>query len=145
MKTIQVTGGDIAVRGDGDVVKLTGAERIKQELTLWILEPIGTDVMYPGFGSTIHTYIGQPITEETLAEVRAEVSRIVDNYIAYQTQFMDGYQSRSMQVFLDSWTNADVIRSVDLIDVSAVADTCTISVQLTTVGGESVAITEQLT
>ena len=144
MQTLKITNGDIAVRGDGETMKLTGAERIRQELALWILEPINTDLMYPGFGSIIGRYVGSPATEEALAEIRAEVVRIVDNYIAYQNQQMEEYRGRDAQTMLNAWKDEDVIASVDLIDVSAVADTCKVSVQLTTVGGSAVNITEQL-
>ena len=144
MKTLKIANGDIAVLGDGNTVKLTGPDRIKQDLALWILEPLRTDVMYPGFGSKMGSLIGSPATYDSISQIRSEVVRIVDNYIAYQKRQIEIYKGSSAQDSLDAWKAADVIGSVDVIRVTAVADTCRVEVQLTTVGGETVSLSEVL-
>ena len=53
MYGLKIADGDIAVRGDGDVTQVSGAERLSQEISCWLLEPLGTDPMYPKFGSDL--------------------------------------------------------------------------------------------
>lgn len=144
MDTLKIVNGDLAVLGDGNTVRLTGAERIKQELTMWILEPLNTDVMYPGFGSRMGDFVGSPATEESLSMIRTEVIRIVDNYIAYQKRQLDICRESNAQDFLSAWSASDVIEKVEGVRVVAVADTCKIDVQLVTVGGSTINISEML-
>ena len=62
MYTLKIVNGDFAVKGDGNIVQLTGAQRIRQELACWLLEPLGTDKYYSKFGSAIgdnkHRFVG---------------------------------------------------------------------------------------
>lgn len=144
MYTFKIVDGDIAVRGDGLVSDVSGAKRIEQELACWILEPINTDKMYPSFGSVMSSFIGSPAMNDYLLDIRAEVSRIVNNYISYQKKQVEEYRSGSETDFINAWHDDDLIQTVNEIDVSVVADTVRVRVRLTTAGGQGVDITQVL-
>lgn len=144
MYTFKLVDGDIAVRGDGNIQKISGAERIEQELACWILEPLGSDAMYPRFGSKLSESIGSPALDEYLLDIRAEVTRVVNNYIAYQQRQVDKYRSGSEQDFIDAWNDDDLISVVNGIDISVLADTVQVTVTLTTAGGRSVRVSQVL-
>lgn len=144
MNTFKIVNGDIAVRGDGKVVDVSGAKRIEQELSCWILEPLGTDKVYGGFGSTIGEMIGSPSLTEYLDEVRDEVARVVNNYVSYQEGQLDKAKRGSAEAAINSWSDDDVINSVDSIEVKAVADTVQVTVKLTTVAGAAIKVNQVL-
>lgn len=144
MYDLKLANGDIVLRGDGDVSKITGAERIQQELACWILEPLGTDRYYKKFGSVLGDYIGEPSFDDVLLDIRAEVSRVVGNYITYQNQQIEAIKEMSVQNALDAWNDDEVVDSVVGIDVSAVADTVRVEVKLHTVKGSTIIVTTTL-
>jgi phage baseplate assembly protein W len=141
MYGLKLTDGDIAVRGDGDVTRVTGEERLTQELSCWLLEPLGFDQLYPGFGSTLGQHIGQPLTSDQMNAVSAETARVVGNYVAYQQVLMENSPLTASQ-FLDVWTDSDVIQSVRSIGVSSVTDTCSVKITLRTGNDQLVTVTQ---
>lgn len=143
MYGLKVSNGDLAVRGDGNVVKITGAERIKQELSHWLLEPLGTDTLYKRFGSTLDNLVGSPILNEYLTEVRSECSRVVQNYVEYQKRQINEDRLRGEDVFMANWKSDDIINSVNGISVKTVADTVRVTVKLTTAGGTLVTVVQE--
>lgn len=144
MYGFKLSGGDIAVRGDGNVSTVTGHERIKQELACWLLEPIGTDPLYPRFGSSLNELIGSPMIEEYTSRVRREVQRVVANYIEYQKNQMNDDMLKGETVYLSNWQDSDIISSVQSIRLNAVADDLHVRVELNTVGGETVVVEQQV-
>ncbi len=143
MYGIKIAGGDIVVRGDGDVVEISGAERVQQELSHWLMEPLGTDPIYVNFGSTLWDSVGNVASEEHINEVRDEVSRVVSNYVAYQKRQISEDMAKGQGRFMRNWGYGDIIKSVDGIDVSAVADTVYVQVKLTLADGTSVTVNQQ--
>ena len=144
MYGLKVTNGDLAVMGDGNVVQVEGQERLQQEIAHWLLEPLGTDTLYNRFGSTLDELVGSPMLPQYIAEVRAEVGRVVQNYMAYQTRQMNEDRAKGEDVFLKNWRDGDIIETLDGIAVNAVADTLTVTVKLTTVAGSKLTITQTL-
>lgn len=144
MYTFKIANGDLAMRGDGNITQLSGPQRIEQELACWILEPLGTDKLYPGFGSKLGDYVGSPALNDYLIEIRAEVVRVVNNYIEYQKKQIERYRSGTIGDFVNAWNDDDIIRTVNSIDVKTVADTVSVTVTLTTVAGQGVNIAQVL-
>ena len=142
MYTLKIVDGDLAVRGDGNVTQLTGGDRISQELACWLLEPLGTDKVYGKFGSTLEDMVGLPILQDYLDDVRIEVERVVNNYVAYQRGQIKALCSGNTQDALNSWNDDDVIAAVDSIEVEAVADTVKVTVTLTTASGRGVTVSQ---
>ena len=144
MYSLKIVDGDLAMLGDGTIAQISGAERIRQELSCWLLEPLGTDVMYSNFGSTLNDSIGSPITSDNLLEVKTEVTRVVNNYIEYQKKQYEAARNRSTDAVLNAWSEDDMIARVDYIRVDAVADTVAVVVKLTTAAGLGISVEQVL-
>lgn len=87
MKTLLVQDGDLVVGGSGHAV-VSGMPMVRQELGLAIREPYGSDRYHPSWGSLLGSYVGEPIGITTEALIRAEISRIVSNYVMTQHAIM---------------------------------------------------------
>lgn len=131
MKTLALVGGDLAL-GNGGYRTLTGAARIRQDLALALAEPYGHDTYHPEFGSVLASHIGEPLTDELQLLVRAEVVRVVQQYV-------DGQQA---QIAADSLSGSrsrfsfqDVVRSVQSINTEIQYDTIKVTVALKTQSG----------
>lgn len=140
MYGLKVSGGDLAVRGDGNVSEVRGADRIVQELSHWLLEPLGTDTLYERFGSTLDSMIGSPMLPEYISEVRSEVGRVVSNYVEYQKRMMREDRQRGEVTFMRNWPDDEIIDTVDGVSVTNVADRLLVTVKLTTVAGARVSV-----
>ena len=142
MYGIKVVNGDLNIMGDGNAQEITGVERIEQELSHWLLEPLGTDTIYTRFGSELWDSVGDPQIQEYVDDVRIEVQRVVENYMAYQTRQAKEDLAVSTERFMKNWGDNDIIERLDGIDVKAVADSLYVTVKLTTVGGEQVTVVQ---
>lgn len=138
MYDLKITDGDLAVRGDGNITKIYGAERIVQDLSCWILEPFNTDTMYSRFGSTVWDMIGTTVTNDNLGQLKAEITRVVNNYYEYQQRQIS--QAVGNGTFNYAFPNDEVIGSIDSIDVSAIADSVSVVVKLTMASGNQIAV-----
>ena len=145
MKCMRVIDGDISVGGDGKIVMVEGTERIKQELALWLLEPLGTDSVYPKFGADLWTYIGAPAFEDNLMAIRTEVTRVVNNYIAAQNErIAQDKQSMSNEEFLQCWTDYDIVTSISSINVSQTETDVRVMVSLSTAADTEVTVEQTI-
>ena len=79
MKTLALQHGDLVIDGAGSYAMVSGAARIRQDLTLALLEEYGTDRFHPKFGSIIKEYLGNAISSDLQQLVKAEVNRVVQN------------------------------------------------------------------
>ena len=138
MYDLKITNGDLAVRGDGNITKIYGAERIVQDLSCWILEPFNTDPMYSRFGSTVWDMIGTTVTSDNLGQLKAEITRVINNYYEYQQRQIS--QAVGNGTFNYAFPNDEVIGSIDSIDVSAIADSVSVVVKLTMASGNQIAV-----
>lgn len=138
MYDLKITDGDLAVRGDGNITKIYGTERIVQDLSCWILEPFNTDPMYSRFGSTVWDMIGTTVTSDNLGQLKAEITRVVNNYYEYQQRQIS--QAVGNGTFNYAFPNDEVIGSIDSIDVSAIADSVSVVVKLTMASGNQIAV-----
>lgn len=141
MQSLGLIQGDLAIDGTGDYLTVSGTARIKQDLTLALTEELGADRFHPGWGSILKEYLGQPITPELQQAVRAEVNRVLQNYIVLQQQ----------EVLRDSqfdvagrFDTSDVVRSVGEIQVRTLYDAIYVSAILTTLARETVTISRQV-
>ena len=143
MYGLKIVDGDFAMTGDGNIVQITGADRIRQELSHWLLEPLGTDTIYSKFGSSLWDSVGEPMIAEAISDVKSEVSRVVRNYVAYQKRQINEDMLASTDRFMKNWGYDDIIDTVNSIEVNAVADTLYVTVELTTASGETITVEQQ--
>ena len=118
---------------------LCTGDLVEQNVACWLMEPVGSDPMYPKFGSHLWEMIGTPITDGTEGTVKSEVRRVVSAYKTYQDYLRDQY-ARSAVADAGAWNPEDVVRSVLTPRVSAVADTVRVVVNLTTEAGDEVTV-----
>ena len=147
MEQLGLIHGDLMIGTDGSYLMVTGAQRIQQDLTLALSDVYGTDRFHPSWGSILPEYLGNINNSTMLALVKAEVNRVIQNYLVI-TQ--SGVIQQSMMNVTNnnnpgaSYSTADVVRSVDSINVSATLDTIYVSVQLTTLAGTSITIGQKV-
>lgn len=142
MKTLALSQGDLVV-GRGGYATVSGGRKVQQELALALGEYFGTDRFHPNqWGSTVTDYLGQPVSEDLSFEVRAEISRVLEQYIAIQDQeiyqdFVNGRRTR--------YDAADVVRQVQSIDVQVNMTTIFVSISLLTLAGQTVQLNRTVT
>jgi len=85
MKTFQIKNGDLVI-GPGGYVAISGPVKLRQDLAIAMLEPLGSDRFHPRWGSLLSQYIGTPLDQAAVFAVSAEVRRIVTNHMVRQDQ-----------------------------------------------------------
>jgi phage baseplate assembly protein W len=143
MKDLQIAGGDLILTG-GDLGTVTGAAYIRQRIATALAEPYGNDPFAPTWGSVLDSWLGSPITGSTEALVASEVSRVLAQLIAAQQQMITGWVLTGAKAQLNA---SDAIATVDAVTASVDADPETIDVliQLTTQGGQQLAVGRTIT
>lgn len=141
MRQIALINGDIAIGTDGGMLMHSGAARIKQDLTLALAEEYGTDRFHPTWGSVLPQYLGQLLTAEMQQLVRAEVNRVIQNYIVIQQN--DVVRDTTVDV-RGRYDTSDVVQSVGAISVVQVLDAVYLSATLTTLARQTVSVSQQV-
>jgi phage baseplate assembly protein W len=141
IKSLALVNGDLAIGTNGGYMLYNGVKRIQQDLTLALTEEYGTDRFHPTYGSIVQSYLGQVLTPDLMMLVRAEVNRVLQNYLLIQ-------QNEVLRDTLVDVTNrydtSDVVRSVDSVQTRAVLDTIYLAATLTTLSRETVTVTRQV-
>lgn len=147
MEQLALVHGDLMIGTDGSFLMVTGAQRIQQDLTLALSDVYGTDRFHPSWGSILPNYLGNINNATMQTLVKAEVNRVLQNYLVI-TQ--SGVIQQSMMNVTNnnnpgaSYSTADIVRSIDSINVTATLDTIYVSVQLTTLAGTSITIGQKV-
>jgi phage baseplate assembly protein W len=138
--SLGLVNGDLMV-SSGDYLLLTGADKIRQDLTLALSEEFGTDRFHPRWGSIVKRYIGSLLTPQLALLVKAEVVRVVRNYIAIQQAEV----MRDTQVDVQGrFDTSDVIRELVSVDTQISFDVCNIYIHLRTLNRATVKIKKQV-
>lgn len=148
-KSLAIKNGDLVVGASRALQVVSGLDKLKQDLKLWILERVGIDSMTPTFGSTldggiideeiIPPTIGNVVSADLINEVRAEVSELVNRYQQLQ---LEKIKNEVIQFGgQHTMEPQEVIDIIDLIDVRAVETTLIIRVELTTMNEEQLRLT----
>lgn len=141
MKTLALSNGDLVVGHVGHEV-LTGSSKIRQDLALALGERLGNDRFHPSWGSVLPMWIGQPIDESTPLEVRSEVARVINHYIATRDEYILEDKRLGSKSRFDT---SDIVRSVTGIKVRVDLDNIRVSVSLLTVAGTKITINRTVT
>lgn len=124
MYTFALTKRDL-VLGQQSFVTTTGSPKVAQDLTVATLEPFGCDRFHPGWGSVMGNYVGSPISITSEAQVYAEASRLVANYIATQSAVARRAVSNGQS---NPYSSADIVTGISSHSVNTSGTT--ISAQL---------------
>lgn len=77
--SLALQGGDLVAQGSHLGI-VAGSDKLKQDLTLWLLTRLGSNKMHPAFGSFLQSYIGGVVNSNTQTTVHNEVLRTLTNY-----------------------------------------------------------------
>jgi phage baseplate assembly protein W len=118
----------------------TGSNKLIQDLTLWLEEPIGTGFTTPSFGSILPNLIGQAFTPYLSAQIQAETLRVLSLYQKNQISALKNAQNLSQ---LGNWNKSEIINSINSINVypdSNLPTMIDVSVNITTLANTSLSI-----
>lgn len=141
MKSLALVNGDLALGTDGGYLMHSGAARIRQDLSLALTEEYGADRFHPQWGSIVRSYLGRVLTEDMQQLVRAEVNRVLQNYIILQRN--EVLRDTTVDI-AGRYTTSDVVRSVESIQARAVLDAVYLYVTLTTLSRETITLARQV-
>lgn len=136
MKTFAIRNGDL-VLGQGGFAMISGATKLRQDISMAVIQEYGTDRFHPRYGSTLPMMIGQTITRETEMIIRSEVSRVIQQYI--DTQRVEVLNDK-MGFKRTRFTTAEIIKSVENVKTKVRLDTITVTMGLRTIGNHLVNI-----
>lgn len=129
MYGLKIVDGDLSLRDDGRTNLVSGAERVAQDLSCWLLEPVGTDVMYPRFGSALDRYIGSVVDGSTFGDVDREVWRVANNYLQHQQKRRELSQEElTANEYAQVWSRNDVVAALSEAGIGAYGDTISIDI-----------------
>jgi len=134
MKTITVSGGDIQLSG-GKLQFVVGSNKLVQDLTLWLQEPIGTGYTTPGFGSSLLSMIGGSQSKSTTSKIQSEIARVLQLYQGQQTISLQNAQNSAQ---LSYWNKSEIIQSINTITVSVQNSSISANVDITTLAGSNI-------
>lgn len=136
MKTLALAHGDLVLASSGHRT-LDGAAKVLQDLRGALLEPLGTDRFHPAFGSTLGSHVGEPISEFTAHDLRAEVQRVTDQYAAVQR---DRLERDALSGARSRYRTDDVLASLQSVNTKQVGDRIYVQAVLTTAASNTVTL-----
>ena len=121
MKNFQIKKGDLALNSTRRVAMVRSKDKLIQDLTLFLLEPLGTGFTTPGYGSTLtlletseggSRFIGRWTNEAFVAEIQGEVDRVLN---LYQQSQIEKIRTASNRGELNNFTKGEILNSIDAI------------------------------
>ncbi len=91
MKTWKISGGDVASNPKARVEYVDGPNKVVQDLRNWILNDIGYNKFHSQIGTTLDSYVGQPVSSRLLAAIRDVIRTALNTYLEMQ---MDDLKAR---------------------------------------------------
>jgi len=136
MKTIAVSNGDIQLNG-GKIIFAQASQKLVQDITRWLEEPIGTGYTTPGFGSTLIQLIGQAQDSTAITTVQNEIARVLQLYQGQQILYLQNSQSTAQ---LAKWNRSEIIQTVNSISATIQGNAIVASIVLTTLNNNPINI-----
>lgn len=134
MKTLLVRDGDLVV-GQAGHEAIQGAAKVHQDLRHALAEPLGSDSFHPEWGSQVERFVGGILDPSATLDVRAEVARVIQNYVAGQREQMqrDRLYDRRSRFATDG-----VVSDIEDIRVSSRGDRVDVRVVLRTLANQPI-------
>jgi hypothetical protein len=130
--SLQVASGDLVLSGSQMGI-VYGANKLNQDLTLWLAERYGIDKSHPTMGSYFENYIGSFINNSTQAMIYNEAMRVLNNYQSVQGQAFQ----QTPQLF----SLAELLYAINSVNVSITYDVVTVAVSVANAQGQTTTIT----
>lgn len=126
--SLAIENGDLVQKGDGLGI-VFGADKLVQDLTIWLTEKFGSDIMHPEMGSMLDSWIGSVITSSTKADVQSEVLRVLQNYQSVQV--------RGIKTTPQRYSLSEILYSIDDVKVLIGYDTVSVVISVSTAPPQS--------
>jgi hypothetical protein len=142
VRSIQVQDGDIAVK-QGSLQFVTGSNKLAQQLTLWIQEPLegnplrGPGFTTPSFGSILSNFVGQTNTNLVQSQVKSEIFRILGVY--QQNQFLQLQKAQTI-AGLSNWSTSEIIKNIISVEIIPSNFSITANVFIQTLSNAKIAL-----
>lgn len=148
-KSLKIVNGDLAVGQGRGYAIVDGRSKLMQDLSLWILERIGTDPSYPTYGSrldggiidgrAVEGFIGQSISAERVLEIRNEVVGVLTQYQSLQLEKIkrDAIDFNGRQTIAPE----EVFYLIENVEARAFGDTVVVRVTIRTLANTLVKVT----
>lgn len=137
MKSLQIEAGDIVLSPSGRSQLVERDKKLKQDLRLWLSEPLGIGYTTPSFGTKLSDLMFGVNDEFSRQKVEIEVLRVVSLYKAWQTERLQQAQSIGM---LSNWSKNEIISEILSVKAVRVLTSIVVEVALTTLAGSSISI-----
>lgn len=148
MHKLKVQNGDLVLGPNNQLATVRGREKLVQDLTLFLMEPIGTSYLTPRFGSTLNgmssrdsmgrqeaTFVGHNIDEVRVAEIAAEIDRVLSVYQQGQVNAIKDAKSNGM---LYMFSRGEILNTINGIESDVFEDGVVVRANLTTGTGENI-------
>lgn len=132
--SLKVANGDLVMDGSRLAI-VSGIDKLKQDLTLWLAERFGIDRFHPAMGSNLQNFIGGVIGYGTQSLVYSEVMRVLSNYQRVQTQHFKELPRK--------FSLSELLWNVDAVNVNVLYDQVNIMVNVTNAQRQTAAIALQ--
>ena len=136
MKQLELRDGDLVV-GPGGFATVSGARRVQQDIGAVVREAVGTDRFHPRWGTVLQDYVGGVQTTESFMLVRAEIERLIHNYIVLQTEQITSDMDAGLR---PRYSPDEIVADVGNIEIQQRYDQINVRVSIHTYRGEEVTI-----
>ena len=120
--SLAIADGDISIKGSA-VGIVSGIDKLNQDLSIWLRERYQSDRFHLTYGSVLDNFIGGVIDSGTVAEVRSEVMRVLQNYQSLQLRLL---KSRP-----EALSGDEILLNVDDISVRVQYDAVQVNIRFT--------------
>lgn len=130
--SLLIADGDLVLRGSNLAI-VSGIEKLKQDLQLWVLERFGGDRFHPDMGSIMQDMIGGVIDQSSVDLIRNELFRVLDNY--QRLQFKALKETPSL------FSRSELLFAIDDINIGVGYDRITATVKVRSAADDTSTIT----
>lgn len=141
MKSFRVREGDLVVTA-GTAETVSGSDKLIQDLTLWLQEPIGTGFTTPRFGSILPSLIGRGDPEAVVMEVQSEVQRVLSLYQTYQ---FEKIKAAKMNGRLYTFSRREILNRIYAVKAVAVGNAVHVQARIQTGAGDDIDVPLSIT
>lgn len=142
MKSLQVSRGDIALGSNRRVSTVYAKSKLLQDLSHWLLEPLGTSSTTPSFGSRINELaFGENTSAQSLI-LKDEITRVLTLYQNLQFERVKVAQKNGE---LKSWSKQEIIASILAVDVEMKLTTAIVTIKISTLASTTESISLSIT
>jgi hypothetical protein len=124
--------GDLLLQGSS-LALTSGAQKLIQDLNLWLVEEYGVDRFHITYGSLLESFIGSIMNTTTLSKVQSEVFRVLQNY--------QKLQNRQLKTNPNLLSLSELLQTINNVSASISQDTVIVQVNVSNAAGQAATIT----